>query len=271
MAAFELDLQSPVISMVAKSYSHIQGSDKLKGYPKSLIIAKLGSEAALDRAMARGDVKCVNERGRQFYVFNMIEIAKVQGAEQQTQGTLSAHADSGQLAGFTSFVENFQPTFQDNAVGFGGDFGENSLASTSSMVPHVPETPGVGGRLLMDLGGAVPPPPPGPLAICDKAAEVPQALDKSVLSKIDDGLNWWKSLREQARKSLEKAQGPACAALKQQMQQKLKDMFAWQTQLEEMKMFGTAGNSQNVKALLSNFASGLVQIQESIRGLQTMA
>ena len=97
--------------------------------------------------------------------------------------------------------------------GFGGDFGENSLASTSSMVPHVPETPGVGGRLLMDLGGAVPPPPPGPLAICDKAAEVPQALDKSVLSKIDDGLNWWKSLREQARKSLEKAQGPACAAL----------------------------------------------------------
>ena len=55
------------------------------------------------------------------------------------------------------------------------------------------------------------------------------------------------------------------------MQQKLKDMFAWQTQLEEMKMFGTAGNSQNVKALLSNFASGLVQIQESIRGLQAMA
>ena len=143
--SLELDLQSPVISTVAKSYSHIQGSDKLKGYPKSLIIAKLGSEAALDRAMARGDVKCVNERGRQFYVFNMIEIAKVQGTEQQTQGTLSAQADSGQLAGFTSFVENFQPTFQDNAVGF-GDFGENALASTSSMVPHVPDTPGVGGR-----------------------------------------------------------------------------------------------------------------------------
>ena len=94
-----------------------------------------------------------------------------------------------------------------------------------------------------------PPPPPRPLAICDKAAEVPQALDKSVLSKIDDGLNWWKSLREQARKSLEKGEGPACAALKLQLHQKLKDMFAWQTQLEEMKMFGTVGNSQNVKAV----------------------
>ena len=43
------------------------------------------------------------------------------------------------------------------------------------------------------------------------------SLDGAVVAKIDEGLGWWKSLREQARKVLEKPSKPAQEALRKEM------------------------------------------------------
>lgn len=108
-----------------------------------------------------------------------------------------------------------------------------------------------------------------PLALMDKAVPVPSqiqldfcgvvTLEAPVVAKIDEGLGWWKSLREQARKV---AQG----ALRNQMSSRMAEVWNLQVTLEQSKMFG-AKDGAKLRSTMSEFAKGLMNVQEMVKGL----
>ena len=118
----------------------------------------------------------------------------------------------------------------------------------------------------------------GPVALMDQSFELTvfssnsncAELPASVLSKIDDAWNWWAKARECARKALSSnSTSSAGLELKKQCQNKISQMFNWASQLDQMK-FQRVGDLQQAKTLLQNFAKGLVEIQDLLKGLQAM-
>jgi hypothetical protein len=103
----------------------------------------------------------------------------------------------------------------------------------------------------------------------DKAVPVPSqiqldfcgvvTLEAPVVAKIDEGLGWWKSLREQARKV---AQG----ALRNQRSSRMAEVWNLQVTLEQSKMFG-ANDGSKLRSTMSEFAKGLMNVQEMVKGL----
>ena len=95
------------------------------------------------------------------------------------------------------------------------------------------------------------------------------SLDGAVVAKIDEGLGWWKSLREQARKVLEKPSKPAQEALRKEMANKIAAVWNLQVTLEQFKTFG-AKDVAKLRSTMSEFASGLISVQEMVKGLHAM-
>lgn len=95
-------------------------------------------------------------------------------------------------------------------------------------------------------------------------------LPQSVLSKVDDALNWWGKAKEASRKAMRTqfSTGPGLE-LKKQCQNKLSQMFEWSAQLEQMKLMKT-GDLQQAKTVMGNFAKGLLEIQDLLKALQAM-
>eukprot|EP00435_Cladocopium_sp_Y103_P021698 s2334_g5.t1 len=257
---FELNLEAPVLSMLQAHYTDISGSHKAKGYPKSLIVAKCGGELAFSKALEAGEIRETEQDGQTFYFFNTITIEKKVGARAETAGKVAKEADDAQIGALSAFVESFQPTFREIP---------GMAASSSAAMLH----PGV---------NAVPAGMPSaslPLALMDKpaagASEIQldfcgvATLDAAVLAKIDEGLGWWKSLREQARKVLEKPSKPAQEALRKQMGSRMAEVFQIQVMLEQFKTFG-AKDPAKLRSTMSEFAAGLMSVQEMVKGLQAM-
>lgn len=114
---------APVLKMLQKFYTDVKGKEKAKGYPRALMLAKLGSEAMLQKALQDGDVRIVQEKGKEYYVFNTIEISKTTGAVSGTEGqVLKETTDSSQLASFSAFVDSFKPTFSHLANTYANSF-----------------------------------------------------------------------------------------------------------------------------------------------------
>lgn len=95
------------------------------------------------------------------------------------------------------------------------------------------------------------------------------SLDGAVVAKIDEGLGWWKSLHEQARKVLEKPSKPAQEALRKEMANKIAAVWNLQVTLEQFKTFG-AKDVAKLRSTMSEFASGLISVQEMVKGLHAM-
>ena len=128
------------------------------------------------------------------------------------------------------------------------------------------------------LGNMSAEPPASVLALQDKQAPSSETnldvsgvatLDGAVVAKIDEGLGWWKSLREQARKVLEKPSKPAQEALRKEMASKLAAVWNLQVTLEQFKTFGVKDVAK-LRNTMSEFASGLMSVQEMVKGLQAM-
>ena len=110
---FSMDLEAPVLSMLQSHYTDISGSHKAKGYPKSLMVAKLGGDLAFTKALEKGEIRETEQDGNTFYFFNTITIEKKVGAKIQTTGSVARNADDAQIGAFSAFVESFQPTFRN--------------------------------------------------------------------------------------------------------------------------------------------------------------
>ena len=109
---WKMNLESPQIQAISKHYSSVKGKDKIKGLPKALMVAKLGGQSALDRAIEDGDVYVVNEKGRDFYVFQSLEITKEQGTTSTAQASQTkVDVDDKQFGAFTAFVDAWQPGY----------------------------------------------------------------------------------------------------------------------------------------------------------------
>ena len=71
-----LNLQNPTLQGLSEQYTTLSGKEKAKGYPRSMIVSKVGGAVALQAAIQRGEIRVVHEKGLEYYMFNTIEIAK---------------------------------------------------------------------------------------------------------------------------------------------------------------------------------------------------
>ena len=75
------------------------------------MVAKLGSEAALQQAMVDGEVKMVMDKGKKYYIFETITLTKETGAEGSVQSSTGRHANDAQMAALAGYVDAFNPQF----------------------------------------------------------------------------------------------------------------------------------------------------------------
>ena len=64
-----LNLEAPVVSMLQSHYTDVSGSHKAKGYPKSLMVAKLGGDLAFAQALEKGEIRETEQDGSIFLLF----------------------------------------------------------------------------------------------------------------------------------------------------------------------------------------------------------
>ena len=302
-----LNLEAPVVSLLQSHYTDVSGSHKAKGYPRSLMVAKLGGDLAFAQALEKGEIRETEQDGSTFYFFNTITIEKKVGAKAMTTGQVAKAADDQQIGALSAFVESFQPTFRTSKiflhfshfwhvkVNFGFPFSSDQDASSNSIYKSIScnmffsfvftsgEIPGMASSSnatnppLGSSGYAAAQPSAAmQLAIADQPSSEIQlefsgvaSLDGAVVAKIDEGLGWWKSLREQARKVLEKPSKPAQEALRKEMANKMAAVWNLQVTLEQFKTFG-AKDVAKLRSTMSEFASGLISVQEMVKGLQAM-
>ena len=112
-----LNLQNPTLQGLSEQYTTLSGKEKAKGYPRSMIVSKVGGEVALQAAIQRGEIRVVHEKGLEYYMFNTIEIAKTtenrQGAS--CHGPAVELQEQSQMEAMAGFFENFNPQFSDEA------------------------------------------------------------------------------------------------------------------------------------------------------------
>lgn len=109
--SWDINADAAEIQALSKHLSKITGKEKAKGIPKALMLAKLGGQTQLDKALQDGDVFIVTEKGKEFYVFQEYEIEKEQGTMMGMVGRSNKVADDSQLSALTAFVDGWQPSF----------------------------------------------------------------------------------------------------------------------------------------------------------------
>lgn len=107
---YHLDLEIPMVKQIVAHTAETEGQERATGFPRSMMIAKLGGEQALLNAVANGEVQCVTDRGRQFFVFNTISITKRTTAKSQVEAEVGSAASPEAFGAMAGFVENFNPS-----------------------------------------------------------------------------------------------------------------------------------------------------------------
>lgn len=83
---------------------------KHTGVPKALMVAKLGGEAALQKAVNDGDVVIVRDSGRDYYTWRSIEVSRSSGTSHETNvesGNMQLESEGQQQ--MSAFFDNFNP------------------------------------------------------------------------------------------------------------------------------------------------------------------
>lgn len=106
---YELKLDAPLVKALSSYSTKTTGKETAKGYPRSLMISKLGSEAALERAIAAGEIVTVVEKGLTFYVYQTISVEKSTAAKQVVQARQQREVAQDVANSLTAFVQDFQP------------------------------------------------------------------------------------------------------------------------------------------------------------------
>ena len=105
-----------MVKMLSSFTSSTKGSETAEGIPKCMMIAKLGSETALDRAMAAGEIVRITEKGRDFYVSQTLRITKETEAKSGVHGENARDAQPEAFQALTNFVEDFRPNFSNSPL-----------------------------------------------------------------------------------------------------------------------------------------------------------
>ena len=83
---------------------------KNTGIPKALMVAKLGSDAALQQALMDGDVFVIKDAGRDFYAWRSIEVERSSGVRHETSlNSKETAIDETQQMQMGAFFDNFNP------------------------------------------------------------------------------------------------------------------------------------------------------------------
>lgn len=83
---------------------------KCTGVPRALMVAKLGSEPALQRAIQDGDVVVVRDGGKDFYTWRSIQVSKTSGTSHETSlASGNVRLDNEGQQQMSAFFDNFNP------------------------------------------------------------------------------------------------------------------------------------------------------------------
>ena len=122
--SYTFNLECQAVKMLSTYTEKTKGSQRAVGMPKSLMISKLGSEQALQKAMADGEVSQTTQAGRVFYVFNTIELTRSTEAASTTQAEKGTDVSDDAFKSMNAFVSNFlpslSPTVASHIVWFSG-------------------------------------------------------------------------------------------------------------------------------------------------------
>ena len=122
--SYTFNLECQAVKMLSTYTEKTKGSQRAVGMPKSLMISKLGSEQALQKAMADGEVSQTTQAGRVFYVFNTIELTRSTEAASSTQAEKGTEVSDDAFKSMNAFVSNFlpslSPTVASHIVWFSG-------------------------------------------------------------------------------------------------------------------------------------------------------
>ncbi|CAL1155732.1 unnamed protein product [Cladocopium goreaui] len=251
--SYTFNLECQAVKMLSTYTEKTKGSQRAVGMPKSLMISKLGSEQALQKAMADGEVSQTTQAGRVFYVFNTIELTRSTEAASTTQAEKGTDVSDDAFKSMNAFVSNFLPSLSPTVA-------SHITSPTLTLFGAETKAPTTLALTNESLGRGM-----GALHIADQ-----QVLTTAVLTKIDEALTWWTKAREQARKQFSQGpQGDAQRQLRQHLVQLTDRLFSLQTKLEHVKMVGTA-DFNDVKDMLTKMGSGLVEVQETLRALSAM-
>ena len=108
--SYTFNLECQAVKMLSTYTEKTKGSQRAVGMPKSLMISKLGSEQALQKAMADGEVSQTTQAGRVFYVFNTIELTRSTEAASSTQAEKGTEVSDDAFKSMNAFVSNFLPS-----------------------------------------------------------------------------------------------------------------------------------------------------------------
>ena len=92
------------------------------GLPYSLMVAKLGSDEALGKALRRGDVVEVKDKGRTYYAWQEISVTRSTGTKEQFSVSRgSAALNDTELEQMDNFFSSWQPrlgadVFEDSSL-----------------------------------------------------------------------------------------------------------------------------------------------------------
>ena len=124
--SYTFNLECQAVKMLSTYTEKTKGSQRAVGMPKSLMISKLGSEQALQKAMADGEVSQTTQAGRVFYVFNTIELTRSTEAASTTQAEKGTEVSDDAFKSMNAFVSNFlpslSPTVASHIVWFSGGY-----------------------------------------------------------------------------------------------------------------------------------------------------
>ncbi|CAK9001747.1 Uncharacterized protein SCF082_LOCUS7066 [Durusdinium trenchii] len=239
---WEIIEENPVAKSLMRLHTSVVGNERAKGVPRSLMLARLGSEAALEKAIQCGDVRVRTEKGKQFYFWEELEINRQTGVDEEAKAESKQGITVDQFTTFGSFAANFQPQFQL------GDVSGNGSSSSGLGLPSFATD-----MLAQALT----------LAICDvgqtaSAAPVApsqQKLNESVMGKVDEALQWLGKVKETGRKAITSCTSTSAGTmvLKNAMRAKFEDILKLQVQLEEVKL-SSSGHLPTVRQLLSSTA-----------------
>ena len=101
------------MTALSQHFTSVTGTESLVALPRCIMVGKCGSESAFERGLANGEIRRVIEKGKEFFVFQSLQVDKAQGVQQQTSmGATRALTDEAQLQGMTAFYEGFNPQLQ---------------------------------------------------------------------------------------------------------------------------------------------------------------
>lgn len=102
--------ESPVVQSILSHTETTRGEQKAKGFTKTVMQAKLGGEAALQTALANGEINTVVERGVTYYFYNSIEISRATETKSSVRAQEQVGAPDETMQATRAFVENYNPS-----------------------------------------------------------------------------------------------------------------------------------------------------------------